>query len=288
MSIAKILVSVNGTRHDAVALTTAIEAAKPFGGHIEAVYAHADPRTAVPYCEAPLAPEIIQEIVDEAAEVANAASAKAKQTIATVAAANGVKVVAEPAKSNGVTIAYKETVGYVPSCTSDEALLCDLVVFPPLAHSDNPQAHATFIRILTGLERPVMLSPEAAPKHIGKKVAIAWDGRQAAAHALVSALPFLEKAQSIEILSVQHKPSNDMSIDDARDYLALHGLGCTERLIEPGNRAIADVLLDAAVSSDCDLMVAGGYGHSRLAESIFGGVTDTIVSHPRLPVLMVH
>ena len=53
-------------------------------------------------------------------------------------------------------------------------------------------------------------------------------------------------------------------------------------------RPVSDMLVDAATGSGYDLLVVGGYGHSRLMESIFGGVTEGIVSHAELPILMVH
>ena len=58
--------------------------------------------------------------------------------------------------------------------------------------------------------------------------------------------------------------------------------------VERGERNVAEVLLETAANDGCDMLVAGGYGHSRLMESIFGGVTEHIVSHPKIPVLMVH
>ena len=47
-------------------------------------------------------------------------------------------------------------------------------------------------------------------------------------------------------------------------------------------------MLETAADDGCDMLVAGGYGHSRLMESIFGGVTEHIVSHPKIPVFMMH
>ncbi len=143
-------------------------------------------------------------------------------------------------------------------------------------------------RVLAGIGRPVLLAPENPPEHIGRRIVVGWDGRGAAANALLSALPFLDKASAGRNSVGSASPGEGRGIDDARDYLALHGVGCSERVVEPGNRSIADALLDAAKGSDCDLLVVGGYGHNRLAESIFGGVTESIVSYRTLPIFMVH
>jgi nucleotide-binding universal stress UspA family protein len=60
------------------------------------------------------------------------------------------------------------------------------------------------------------------------------------------------------------------------------------RLTDPGERTPGQALMDAAGDSMADLLIMGGYGHSRLREALFGGVTRHVVSHARIPVFMVH
>ena len=110
----------------------------------------------------------------------------------------------------------------------------------------------------------------------------------AAARAVSAALPYLEKAQSVDIVSVQRSAAGQCRIEEAKAYLALHGVSSITSTIDPAGRAVADVLMEAASGKGCDMLVMGGYGHNRLAETVFGGVTQRIASHPKLPVLMVH
>jgi len=288
MAIAKIVVPVTGSSRDGAALVTAFEAAKPFGAHVEALFVHRDPREAVGYPELTLRPEIVQNLVDTAELLAKEAGQAANRAFAAAAAGAEVEVVETPQRAGEATASYREVTGHPSRVLAAEAALSDLVVFPPIGHKDDPEIHDAFVRVLAETGRPVLLAPEDPPQHIGRRIVVGWDGRAAAAKALLSALPFLDKASAVEILSVQRSPGDNHGIDDARDYLALHGIGCSERVIEPGKRSIAGALLDAAKGSDCDLLVVGGYGHSRLAESVFGGVTASIVSYPKLPIFMVH
>ncbi|HWA88771.1 MAG TPA: universal stress protein [Rhizomicrobium sp.] len=288
MTIARIVVPVTGSAGDDAALATAFHAAKPFGAHVEVLFVHRDPREAIPYSEMPLSPDIVQQIVDREQERRDAASNAARRGFDAAAAALDIRVVDKVQRGPSASASYVEITGHLGTVMATASLLADLVVLPPIAGSDGPEIHDAFVRVLTKTGRPVLLAPERPPRHLGRRIAIGWDGRSAAANALLAALPLLDKAEAVEILSVQNIPSQDRSIDDARDYLALHGIGCSERLIDAGKRQIADVLLDATRSNDCDLLVAGGYGHSRLVESIFGGVTQSIVSHPTLPIFMVH
>ncbi len=288
MSFVKILVPVSGAARDRYALATAFAAAEPFKAHVVALFVHADPRESVPYGELPLSPDIIQDLIDTAADLEKAASKAARSTLATLAADAGIKIVAAPLKSDMVTVSYEEVIGHLPRALDRAARLCDLVVFPPIRETDDPEIQDGFIRALTKLEHPVLLSAEKAPEHLGRKVAVAWDGSVACAHALMSALPYLKKAEKIEILSVQDTPGPVRGMKEVEVYLELHGLVCTQRVLQRGERDVAEVLIEAASTGGFDMLVAGGYGHSRLMETIFGGVTNHIVSHPKIPVFMMH
>lgn len=288
MSIARIVVPVTGPSDDDTTLATAFQAAKPFGAYVEVLFVHRDVRESIPYSEVPLSPNIVQEIVDNEQERRNAALGAARRELEAAATALDVRIVDRTERSQSASASFSEVTGHLGAVVAKASLLADLVVLPPIASSGGTEVHDAFVRVLTRTGRPVLLAPQQPPKHLGRRIAIGWDGGSAAANALLAALPFLVRAEAVDILSIQHVPSRDRSIDDARDCLALHGIGCGERIIEPGRRPIADVLLDAARSGDCDLLVAGGYGHSRLVESIFGGVTQSIVSHPLLPIFMVH
>ena len=288
MTIVKILAPLTGARHDEITLATAFQAAKPFGAHVEVLFVHRDPREAIPYSEAPLSPDVIQEIVDEAEELRKKAAEAARRSFSTATAEFGVTILETPALLNNVTASYRETIGHLATILANAAILSDLVVIPPVTKESDGEIHGALVRVLTKVGRPVLLSANEKPAHLGKKIAIGWDGRDAAAKALVAALPILKKAETVELFSVGTLRSEDTSLAEARQYLALHDIACAERVIERVSHPIADTLLDAARKGGYDLLVVGGYGHSRLVESIFGGVTESIVSHASLPILMVH
>jgi nucleotide-binding universal stress UspA family protein len=120
------------------------------------------------------------------------------------------------------------------------------------------------------------------------RVGIAWDGGRLAARAVRDAMPLLHKADSIQILSINEPAAATASAVALSDYLAQHGLQArVERSTADGN-AIQPALLSLAADCSLDLLVMGGYGHSRLQERIFGGVTRAMFRAMTVPTLMTH
>jgi nucleotide-binding universal stress UspA family protein len=168
------------------------------------------------------------------------------------------------------------------------ARLSDLVVFGPIRENDQAGLAEAFVQVLVETDRPVLRATDAAPSAFARRVAIGWDGKTAAAQAVSAAMPYLRNAESVEILSVQCQPLRAEATEALREYLALHGVGASERVIDAGTKRIGQALLDAAAGGGADLLVIGGYGSGRLRESLIGGVTRHVIAHADLAVFMVH
>jgi len=286
MSIVKISVPITGADRDVMALSTAFQMARAFNAHVEVLFIQRDPRDVVVYATMTLRPEITENVINAEIELQEAASLAAQRNFSNAAADCGVRIMDVPSRIGAATANYRAVTGHLGQVMADAALLSDLVVFPPIVKGDD--LHNAFLQVLLKVGRPVLLSARGKPAHIGQRVAIGWDGRSAAAKALVAALPILEKAETAQLVTIGPLSGNECSIEDARKFLALHEIRCSELIIERGSRPVSETLVDAATASGYDLLVVGGYGHSRLAESIFGGVTEGIVSHAELPILLVH
>ena len=289
MEIRKILVPVIGAKQDAVALAAAFAAAKPFDAHVEALFVHPDPREAVPYVGMPVSPEVIQQIVDGAIAIAKEAAQTARVTLARAAAKAGAKIVEHPMIAHGfVTACLREVEGHFITRVGQAARLSDLVVFGPSTLDSGPDVSGAFIETLTRAERPVLLAGDQPPDGLTKKIAVGYDRGVAASHALSAALPFLSRADEVELIAVQDAPLDTKSLDAAVEYLALHNISAKSRIVDRGERSAGEALLDAAAESGAGMLVIGGYGHSRVLESVFGGTTVHLAAHRALPLFMVH
>jgi nucleotide-binding universal stress UspA family protein len=123
------------------------------------------------------------------------------------------------------------------------------------------------------------------PTHIG----IAWDGSRLAARALRDAAPFLARAQTITIISVNETEiPTEVSAATLATHLARQELTAGIVRMSADRTDIQPMILSIAADSGLDLVVMGGYGHSRLNERILGGVTRGMLRSMTVPTLMSH
>jgi len=145
--------------------------------------------------------------------------------------------------------------------------------------------------VLFGSARPVIIVPfiHKGGMNLGR-VMVCWDGSRAAARAVADAMPFLQKAKQVEIVIISEKEGNKDQIPgaDLGQHLARHGLKVdVKRIISP-DVDVPSTILSHAADSSADLIVMGGYGHSRLREFVLGGATRGLLESMTVPVLMSH
>lgn len=287
MSIAKIIAPVTGEKRDFIVLATALAVAKLFNAHVIALLIRPDPWTVVPYSGVPMSTLLTQSLIDEATMIAEQAGKRARLTFHQQAESVGAKVLAKPARMAELSCSFREAHGYLPHLVADAAQLSDLVVFGPLSLLDGDAINDAFLDTLTKTDRPVLIA-EQPPARMVCNVAVAWDGSVAASHAVTAALPYLKHAEAIDILTVRKSGAPHRKIDELSEYLFLHGLSCTEHAICSDEGNIYHELMEHALNRNTDLLVMGGYGHSHLRESLFGGVTADARWHATIPTLMMH
>ena len=294
MSIAKIIVPVTGGDRDAQALAAAFAAAGPFNAHVSAMIVHPDPRFSIPFMGAPLAPQVVQNLVDAAAEMNVVATRSARLMLAEAAKTAAVQIVDRPQRVDAVTCSFAEMEGFFAGSVARVARLSDLVVFGSITTADGPDINECFVEILTKTDKPVLLSSNRG-KNLTHNIAVAWDGGASACHAITGAMPFLQRAETVTILHVGEPLKDEetgystrTTVGELKQYLALHGIEASMQNFERSAKNTGEALLDAALAVAADLLVMGGYGHSHLRETIFGGVTSHVRWHAEIPVLMVH
>jgi nucleotide-binding universal stress UspA family protein len=291
MSIARILVPVTGSPTDAIALSTAFAAAKPFSAHVAALFVHPDPREVISYVYSgvPVSPELIQGIIDGQRKLASEAQGTAQSILVAVAKDNAAKPVPAPLKIDAVTCSLQVRYGFIPHLIAEASRFSDLVVFKPFETDDRPEFTTAIVETLTRVKRPVLLATPKSREKFASRVVIGWDGHDAAIHAVTASLPYLERAASVEILTVESSAHATIAGASAlKEYLALHGVEAAQRSVSRNGRSIGESLTEEAAQSGADLLVLGGFGHSHMRETLLGGVTLEILSRHALPVFLMH
>jgi nucleotide-binding universal stress UspA family protein len=138
--------------------------------------------------------------------------------------------------------------------------------------------------------RPALVIPYIQKGEIRlDRIMVCWDGSRSAARAASDALPLLQRAKMVELVTVAEQGKhNELAGADIAQHLARHGLAVEARQIVSQDARPVDVILSHAADSSADLLVMGGFGHSRLREFVLGGVTRSILESMTVPVLMAH
>jgi len=139
--------------------------------------------------------------------------------------------------------------------------------------------------------RPVLVVPYVQKEGLKlDRVVVCWDSSRTAARAVADSLPLLERAKAIDVLTVSKErgKSDELPAADIGHHLARHGLKVDVHRIVAPDIDVASSILSYVADASADLIVMGGYGHSRLREFVLGGATREILSSMTVPTLMSH
>ncbi len=135
--------------------------------------------------------------------------------------------------------------------------------------------------------RPILMAPPSPPQRIGENILIAWNCSTEQARATALAMPLLQKAGRVTVLTVEGGTVPGPTGEQIARYLQRNGVRC-EPITVPQGRSTGETILANAASLGCDLLIKGAYTQSRLRQMIFGGATRHILANASLPVLMAH
>ena len=168
----------------------------------------------------------------------------------------------------------------------------DLVIIGQTDHQDPGSLDGGFVNhVVLGAGRPVLLIPYIGPRpSLGQRVLVAWNGSKEATRAVFDALPLLDKAQQVTLLTIATESGTEAESSGGElcHYLNRRGITATAVHLPAGDIEVGDLLLDRAADEDFDLIVMGAYGHARLREIILGGATRHLLEHMTVPVLLSH
>ncbi len=190
------------------------------------------------------------------------------------------------ADSRGVE--WRSCLDFPSDYVAREARAADLLVVGRQFRSEDLFRSLDPGELILKAGRPILFVPNEVTSFPGKRIVIAWKDTREARRAVVDSLPFLEMADSVSIVEVcrDEFPSK---LDDVTSFLARHRLNVTSRRLQPmRDMGTTQCLLQFIRSEKVDLVIAGAYGHTRLGEWIFGGVTRSLLRESPICCLFSH
>ena len=275
MAITEILVHVDGTPAAEARLRAGVELAAGVKAHVSALYLVAEP-----FLRALVGKHLPEDYVRE--QLA-ALESEADERL---------KALAGIAEGRGVTLEVRrETAALdrLPAILARLGRRADLIVVGPGADSDEAAlTEAAFMD--TG--RPALVVPAAWSVGLPpKRALIAWDGSREAARAAGDAVPLLRLAEDVVVLTIDAQKAagrySDQPGSGLSAYLARHGAKARVQAVT-ATGGIGETILAQVAEEAVDLLVIGGYGHSRMRELMFGGVTRSILESAPTAVLVAH
>lgn len=189
----------------------------------------------------------------------------------------------------GVSWSWIDVTGGLASALNDAARMADIIV---VSRKLDTEATADFgavaSEVVVGSNRLVVAVPEQARSFDAAGVAlVAWDGSDEAMNALRGAVPLLRLARSVTLLEISDG-STETPAEEAAAYLSRHGIRPSIFRTIPDDSPVATTILGEAESYGAAYIVMGGFGHARLVEAMFGGVSREVLSESAIPTVMAH
>ncbi len=283
-----ILAPVSAPEIGPAILTTALRLAEAFDAHIDVLHVRPDPRGLIPYTGEGMDGSMIEEIMDVTEREGGEREVRSREMFDSFAAESGIRLAAEPEGGGGVSMSWTAAVGREDEVVATRGRTYDIVVVGRSVKDAPLPSPITLEAALLDTGRPILVAPPEAGECLGKAIAIAWEGSPEAARTISDAIPLLEKAETVTILSAKAAQVAPIDAEDLRSRLAWHGVETEIRHFEAAASELGAAFLEQSSEAGADLLIKGAYSQSRLRQLILGGRTRHILAHAAIPVLLSH
>jgi nucleotide-binding universal stress UspA family protein len=170
----------------------------------------------------------------------------------------------------------------------------DLIIMGQSNPDRSPRGQNNLIeKAVMNSGRPVLVLPYAGKfETVGETILLGWSGTRESSRAAHDALPFIKFANTTQVFWVGKQNEKTHFIEQTAEQIAIgldrHGAKVTVTHREPGGISIGDELLNEASDMGADLIVTGGFGHSKVYDFVLGAATNHILKTMTVPVLLAH
>lgn len=285
MSIKDVLVHLDSSARSGAVLDLAANLAEQHAAHLTAVHVVELPTPAMFYGDPSgfIDPRLIDDLMTTLREQGQKEATRLEAAFR------------ERVRRDGIADEWRLAEGFTADTVALHARYADLAVIAQRNPDDKSRADVGDVAATTLLSsgRPVLVLPYVGNfPTVGRKVLVGWKSTRDASRAINDALPFLDQADEVTVLSINPEGGidgdGDVPAADIALHLARHGVKASAAHTVAKEIPEGDALLNYADDIGADLIVAGGYGHSRARELLFGGVTRTLLATMTVPVFLSH
>jgi len=193
------------------------------------------------------------------------------------------------AAGSGVALEWRMADNFPTLALAEAADAADLVIVgrPESGLLANDYLTADPGDLVMRAGRPILIAPSGQSRLEARRVLVAWKSTREARRAISDAMPFLKRAETVNLVEIRER-GEASSLADPEAFLAAHGVTVRGEAVDRGGATIEARLSAFAEREKADLIVAGGYGHTRIRELVFGGVTRSLIGSSPLPCLLSH
>ncbi len=286
MAIRKLLLPLTGTAAGEAALSTALLTARIWSAHVTALHVRVDSRDVAPLAGEGLSGAMIEEMMSatekESTDRAHAVRAMFERFVAS----EGVEVTEARRGSTTATASFATITGREEDLVAQQARLADLTIVPHPEAGEDVSSSDALHAVLFDSGRPVLIAPQKAPTTIGTRICVAWNGTAESASAVLGALPWMQRATAVRVLTSDEYHRRGPQAADLVAYLNLHGISPDIASFRAIDKDVGAGLLAATRDFGADMLAMGAYSHSRLRQLILGGVTRHVLENATIPVMM--
>lgn len=281
-----ILVPVADRPECARALTTAFDLGQQLGASVSGCHIRPHSRSDVSL------PADLSSIADYDAAWESAcagkktkkSSAAAKALFSKVAERQNYALIKRPKATPGAM--WLEKVGSPDKVLSIMGPVSDLIVVSRPATKSSKLARMFMLAAVLNSSRPVLVLPQTGVSSVGRRISIAWNQSAEAARAVAAAMPLLQIADEVNIITCG--PERGLGPKSSQLAAYLNAWGVKSKRIAARGTDDAKAIINACNDTNSDLLVMGAYSRSRLRQRFFGGVTEYMLHQAKIPVLMLH
>lgn len=210
--------------------------------------------------------------------------AAAKELFRQIAEHHAYKLIRKPRSTPGAV--WMEKTGSPNRVLGIMGPVSDLLVVSRPAAKGGKLAHMFLLAALLNSARPVLVLPQTSKGGVGKRICIAWNQSAEAARAVAAALPILQTAENVTIVTCGKENRAGPNSMQLATYLSYWGIKST-RVSQRGANESKEILA-VVRKTRSDLLVMGAYSRNRMSQLMFGGVTEFVIRRTTIPVFMLH